>query len=754
MTEDAIQNRAQDVPQTKPGHIEGKQQRGARPPGPATDSLNRSSRAKPGSRRFRPRLFGILTDAKIAIRIGIIALVPMLALMAYAGSTVLESWTLSEQIGKLQKLERLAPVVSALVHEMQKERGMSAGYIGSNGEKFADELPKQREATSKRFEAFAVAVDGFPLDQFGEDFGAAISTAQEALAGLADKRKAVSGLTFTVPQMAKYYTGTIVRLLHAVEQMAVLSPDSHATNAITAYTAFLQAKERAGIERAMGATGFGAGEFKPAVYRKFLQLIAMQDTFLSIFRGQGSHEQWEFYQSTVSGEAVDEVNRIRGIAIESVVTGSTEGIEATDWFKTITKKINLLKTVEDRLAEDLGLLIGEIRAEAETAFYLNLVLAGLLLVVVTGLSVFVSRGISRPVASMTNMMTALADKDLSVEIIGTERRDEIGDMARAVEVFKHNAIEAEKLEAEKREEEARSEQRRKEREAEQEKRAQRAEEIQEACNAFDQSVSGVIETVSSASTELQTTAQTLSATAEQTTERATTVAAASEEASTNVQTVASAAEEMSSSVDEIGRQVSQSTEIAGKAVSEAQRTNETVQGLAEAAQKIGDVVNLISDIAEQTNLLALNATIEAARAGDAGKGFAVVASEVKSLANQTAKATEEIGAQIGSMQSVTGEAVEAIEGIGTTIGQISEIATAISAAVEEQGAATQEIARNVQEAARGTTEVSSNITGVNQAATETGAASKQVLDATGQLSREAEGLKNEVDRFLSEIRAA
>ncbi|MDJ0950846.1 MAG: methyl-accepting chemotaxis protein [Alphaproteobacteria bacterium] len=272
--------------------------------------------------------------------------------------------------------------------------------------------------------------------------------------------------------------------------------------------------------------------------------------------------------------------------------------------------------------------------------------------------------------------------------------------------------------------------------------------------AMAERVAGVVDLVSSASTELQSTAEAMSATAEETSRQATAVAAASEEASTNVQTVASAAEEMSGSVDEIGRQVNQSTDIAKKAVAEANRTNETVQGLAEAAQKIGEVVDLISDIAEQTNLLALNATIEAARAGDAGKGFAVVASEVKSLANQTAKATEEIAAQINSMQSVTGEAVDAIKGIGGTIEQINEIATAIASAVEQQGAATQEISRNVGEAAKGTTEVSSNITSVNQAAGETGASAKQVLDASSKLNQESQNLRTEVERFLQEIRAA
>ena len=358
--------------------------------------------------------------------------------------------------------------------------------------------------------------------------------------------------------------------------------------------------------------------------------------------------------------------------------------------------------------------------------------------VFTGFSIVVS--VARPIVRTTEIMGKLAKHDLSVAIEGGERKDEIGDMAKAVQVFKDNMIEGDRLAAAQKDEQARKEKR------------QAA--IEAYIKRFDETASGALNTLASASTEMQTTANSMSATAEETSRQATAVAAASEQASGNVQTVATAAEELSASIAEISRQVVESTRIASQAVTDATHTNTQVKALAETAQKIGDVVKLINDIAGQTNLLALNATIEAARAGEAGKGFAVVASEVKSLATQTAKATEDIANQVKAIQSATGDSVAAIEGITTTITRINEIATTVASAVEEQGAATKEIARNVQQASAGTTEVSRNISGVTQAAGETGAASSQVLGAASDLAKQGETLRAEVSRFLADIRAA
>jgi methyl-accepting chemotaxis protein len=370
-----------------------------------------------------------------------------------------------------------------------------------------------------------------------------------------------------------------------------------------------------------------------------------------------------------------------------------------------------------------------------------LIALGLAVVVVSGTSFAIGRSISKALSTMVRAMTTLAAGDFQTAIPSIGRKDEVGEMADAVQVFKTNMIETERLRAEQSQ-------------AEQRQVQQRKADMNQLADAFEGAVGEIVEMVSSAATELEASANTLTATAGQAQELAVAVAAASEEASTNVQSVASASEEMTSSVNEIGRQVQESSRVANEAVDQAQKTNDRVGELSKAAARIGDVVELINTIAGQTNLLALNATIEAARAGESGRGFAVVASEVKALAEQTAKATGEIGQQIAGIQAATQDSVAAIKEIGNTIGRMSEISSTIAAAVEQQGAATQEISRNIQQAAKGTTEVSSNITNVQRGASETGSASAQVHSAAQSLAVESNRLKLEVGKFLSSVRAA
>jgi methyl-accepting chemotaxis protein len=389
-----------------------------------------------------------------------------------------------------------------------------------------------------------------------------------------------------------------------------------------------------------------------------------------------------------------------------------------------------------------GVYIDDLQAQlwesAKEVIVAALIVIGLL----GAVTLLMARKMSSALVAMTSSVTKLGEGDFGIELPGLNRRDELGDMARSIEQFKVKAEQKANDEAEAK--------------IMQDHLAtdQRKREMHKLADEFESAVGEIVETVSSASAELESSAGKLTSTAEHSQELATMVAAASEEASTNVQSVASATEELTSSVNEISRQVQESARMAGEAVDQARKTNDRVGELSKAAARIGDVVELINTIAGQTNLLALNATIEAARAGEAGRGFAVVASEVKALAEQTAKATGEIGQQITGIQAATQESVGAIKEISGTIEKLSEISSAIAAAVEEQGAATQEISRNVQQAAQGTQQVSSNITDVQRGASETGSASSQVLSAAQSLSGDSNRLKLEVDRFLATVRAA
>ncbi|MCP3477566.1 methyl-accepting chemotaxis protein [Bradyrhizobium sp. CCGUVB1N3] len=379
------------------------------------------------------------------------------------------------------------------------------------------------------------------------------------------------------------------------------------------------------------------------------------------------------------------------------------------------------------------------QASASIQTVIGVSAAGLLLGVVIALFIGL-KAMSQPIARLKLAMEGLARNDLSTEVPEKDRRDEIGEMAKTVEIFKTNALEVERL-------------KKVQEDAERQAAAQRRRDMVDLADGFERAVGEIVDTVGSASTELEASSSTLATTAQRAQQLTSVVAVASGEATGNVQSVATATEELSSSVNEISRQVQESARMAIDAVGQARSTTERVSQLSTAATRIGDVVELINTIAGQTNLLALNATIEAARAGEAGRGFAVVASEVKSLAEQTAKATGEISQQISGIQTATQDSVTAIREISATIERLSEVSSTIAAAVEEQGAATQEIARNVQQAAHGTQQVSSNIGDVQRGAAETGSASSQVLSTAKMLATDSNRLKLEVGKFLSTVRA-
>jgi methyl-accepting chemotaxis protein len=475
----------------------------------------------------------------------------------------------------------------------------------------------------------------------------------------------------------------------------------------------------------------GVVESNDAIRRNYEKLISVPEE-------RAIYNQWvELWNSYQKGtEDVMALSRksVGRIPVEAHELNSKTvnpiGLKADEILK---KDIDLNNTGADKAANDAA-------DNYSSAFEMLAAILGFAIVVGVGVGIYLIRDVSSGIASIVTPMQALGKGDLTAQVPHQGETTEIGAMADTLQVFKEALI------AKKAADEAAA--------LDADAKIERGRRVDSITRDFESMIGGIVETVSSASAQLEASASTLTSTADRARELTTAVAAASEEASTNVQSVASATEEMASSVNEISRQVQESARMAGAAVDQARVTTDRVSELSKAASRIGDVVELINNIAGQTNLLALNATIEAARAGEAGRGFAVVASEVKALAEQTAKATGEIGQQITGIQAATQDSVGAIKEISGTIEKLSEISSTIAAAVEEQGAATQEISRNVQQAAQGTQQVSANITDVQRGAGETGSASSQVLAAAQSLSTDSNRLKLEVGKFLSSVRAA
>jgi len=631
------------------------------------------------------------------------------------------------------------------------ERGVSMAALNAFNaaeEAQLQKIRKQREIADAELDK---ALHG--LKEMGADF----SQTEATYEAVEEMRKEVDH-QLSLPKMQrdaefpKKWLTTITGLIEVTQQLRrdlELSIDSTATRIAQLQRmkdAVWVMSEFAGRERAAIAGAMASGQ---PMSGEFIEMLANR-------RGRLDYA-WEMVLATVlnvpiTAEMTEAIGEIRdefftglGDTRAEIIAAGREGlpypVSPGEWFEQASAGIDAILHLGDATGvfiEDQAL---EAVSSSNRSMILNIALVAIAALVVIGAVLVIVMRVTKPLERMRGAMSELAEGNKEIEVPGLGRVDEIGAMADAVEVFRTNAIEMEKLQASQAE---------RDRLAQEEKRAA----MNDLADSFLQSVGGVVDMVSSAATEMQSTAESMSATADETNHRAVTVSAASEEASTNVNTVASSAEELSSSISEISRQVQDAARIAGEAVTNAEATNKMVEGLAETAQKIGDVIELINSIAEQTNLLALNATIEAARAGDAGKGFAVVAQEVKALAGQTAKATEEIGSQISSIQSATGDAVGAIRQIGETIVSINEISSTIASAVEEQGAATQEIARSVQQASAGTGEVSENISGVTAAASETGSAATQVLGAAKELAQQAEKLRGEVNGFVERVRAA
>jgi methyl-accepting chemotaxis protein len=679
-----------------------------------------------------------LADIRISKKISIASLVSLIGLALFAGFVVYRAWSEANAARAVLSATDLAQSASLAIHELQRERGMSSGFVASKGQQFAAELTPQRQASNQRIRSLQDTSSTLALDASG--VAAALNNATSELKKIEGLRKSVSDFAVPAGDAAASYTRIIASLLAVAESIGELSNNSGISQAVAVYTAAIRGKEQAGQERATGARGFAASKFSSGDLRAFISLAAAQEEQFGIVRRFGKPAQQSALQAALAAPASKDVAAMRDAALKIAVGEQADGIAAANWFRTSTTRIDDLKKVEDRFAEDLRNVASTVSSDA--TFMLSVTLAAsLVLIAIASLVAWMSAlSITRPLGRLLRTTLSLAEGRTDVEVADANRKDEIGDLSRAVVIFRDNAIERARLEEAGKENER--------------QRAERQRRVDALIERFRNAVGQTLDAVGENTTVMDNTARTLSGIASSASGQATGAASASEEASANVQGVAAATEELSTSIREIAQQIERTSMVSRRAVEMASTSNNEIEALSGAAQRIGDVVDMIQAIAAQTNLLALNATIEAARAGEAGRGFSVVASEVKSLATQTGKATEEIGQQVTSIQDSIGKVVDSMKSIMSTMTEIDGYTSQIAAAVEEQGSATQEISGNVQMAARGTEELTQNVTGVTGAIQETSRSAENVLEASGKLALHSTALKDEVDCFLREVAAA
>ncbi len=628
-----------------------------------------------------------------------------------------------------------APVVNALAHELQKERGLSAGFIGSNGARFADELAAQRATTDQAMQAFQAGLERYEASQPD----GAQQVAGE-LAKLSAVRSEVANFERSVGDMASYYTQVINTLLTMSTSSSLGVLNGRVSEAGAAYAAVLQAKERAGLERAMGANGFGSGGFAADIYVKFVEFGAAQNTFLAVAEERGGSGDVAFLRNALSGPIMDDVDAMRAIARNSAFGGALGEVTGPQWFAASTARIDVLKTVEDRFAASLGEAARDASSSALLALVTWILLGGASLAASLVIALRITAQISNPLNAMISVMDRLSDGDLSVEINASNRSDELGRMERALGIFRDRAVETKQLQDQRLQEAQIGDERRQSLEA--------------LLHQFRSEIATSLQGMADEAASMNAVAETMSQESATATEGSDAAGQASEDAMTAVQTVAAAVEELGASIGEIGSRTSSSQATANEAAKQAASCEEGFKQLESQTASIESVVSLIEEIAAQTNLLALNATIEAARAGEAGKGFAVVASEVKVLAEQTARATSDIAQSVRQIQNTASQSVAAFGAVLKSFDEVASSSTAIASAVEEQGAVTGSIGEAAHLASTGADTAQSNVRQLGGMVENTMRGAEEVKGTAEKLTDMTQSLHTTVNTFLDNVAAA
>lgn len=650
----------------------------------------------------------LVKNLPIKIKLLLIVLFPLGAYLIFSGFSLLDDYRTLSSSNAVYELSGLSNKISNLVHELQKERGASAGYLGSKGKKFGSKLTAQRRDTDTKNKELKVALDAFSFDHFSPKLASLMNKATSHIANIDRERQSITSQQSTVKDAVDYYTTCNTYFLNVIGYMSHLTTDAEMSTSIIAYFNFLQSKERAGKERAIMSGVFSKGSFSGATYTTFIQLVTEQNTYMSIFKTLASEEKQQFYESTVQGAAVDKVQQMRQTAKQINLDSTKQfGIEAVNWFDTITQKINLLKQVEDYLSQGVQEQAQKISLQVKTAITFSLVVFVIILVVSAVTIIAVGRTLLNGIKQATDVARDLAqgEGDLTKRM-NLQTTDEIGFLGQAIDQMLENM-------------------------------ASMIGEIQNVSSSLDtvnENQNNLTTEMREATENVSARASTVAAAAEEMSVNMDTVAHAVAEAAHNVSSVAASTEEVATISEQIALNTGKAKQITSSAVEKAANSSESVNKLGVAANEIGKVTEAITEISEQTNLLALNATIEAARAGEAGKGFAVVANEIKDLAKQTAGATLEIKSKIEQIQETTQVTVTEIEDISNVIDEMNAIVSEITVSVREQVETTTEISNNINQASQGIQEVTDNVSQASTVSQEVARDIAEVDQSSSQLS--------------------